>query len=257
MALTLITGNNPVVLRRTHYFEDLQFIDCFSPHPDHEFLPAVPHVIEIDDEIRELISKLEAEAGGHRMQIARWLIAPGELANPSQPAASIDRVPPGSRTVHIKTLAGKVMATAATPQNALPSGEYWIPDGPIFTVKNYSGGKSGIDPFEELRDACIDIEARRYLKEQEKQVLPTQRRQFSTTVIYKLWVIVAILGALVSLAAHFISKPVAQEPKKSNLDEVPKWQPARPGEHWTPPKRFSRKPAQEPLDPEPPDKTPQ
>ena len=43
-ALVMMTGANPVVLRRANYFEDPQFINCFSPHPDHPFIAAKSHV---------------------------------------------------------------------------------------------------------------------------------------------------------------------------------------------------------------------
>jgi type IV secretory pathway TraG/TraD family ATPase VirD4 len=39
LALVTITGADPLVVWRRNYFEDVQFIGCFSPHPDHKFLP--------------------------------------------------------------------------------------------------------------------------------------------------------------------------------------------------------------------------
>jgi type IV secretory pathway TraG/TraD family ATPase VirD4 len=39
LALVLVVGANPLVVWRRNYFEDVQFINCFSPHPDHKFLP--------------------------------------------------------------------------------------------------------------------------------------------------------------------------------------------------------------------------
>jgi hypothetical protein len=43
LALVMVTGANPLMVRRTHYFEDLQFIDCFSPHPDHKFIEPISY----------------------------------------------------------------------------------------------------------------------------------------------------------------------------------------------------------------------
>ena len=43
LALVMVTGARPLIVRRTHYFEDLQFIGCFSPHPDHEFIEPVSY----------------------------------------------------------------------------------------------------------------------------------------------------------------------------------------------------------------------
>jgi type IV secretory pathway TraG/TraD family ATPase VirD4 len=42
LALVLVVGANPMVVFRRNYFEDVQFIDCFSPHSDHKFLPISP-----------------------------------------------------------------------------------------------------------------------------------------------------------------------------------------------------------------------
>jgi hypothetical protein len=156
-ALVMVAGANPFVVRRTHYFEDMEFIDCFSPHPDHKFLPAIPTTV---DGIRPLIDMLEAAMSGHRLTISEWLIETGRLAAPSQAAAKIARVPPDNRTVYIEVpCSGKVSAIAATGENILPSGEYWIPEGALFTVKNYSAGAGGIDPFRQLREACFALEA--------------------------------------------------------------------------------------------------
>ena len=44
LGLVMVTGSDPVVVRRTHYFEDRQFVRCFAPHPDHKFLPLPPEL---------------------------------------------------------------------------------------------------------------------------------------------------------------------------------------------------------------------
>jgi hypothetical protein len=152
LALVIVTGAaaNPLMVRRVHYFEDPQFIGCFSPHPDHEFMPAVPKIV---GGLRSLIETLEAAMNGGRLTIARWFIEPGKPAFPGQLAAMIERVPPDDRTVHIPIpCLGKVLAMAATPR--LPSGEYGIPEnGVLFSVNSYEQG-NGIDPLHELREAC-------------------------------------------------------------------------------------------------------
>src|SRR5439155_601230 len=37
LALAVISGARPVVLRRVNYYEDFQFLGLFDPHPDHPF----------------------------------------------------------------------------------------------------------------------------------------------------------------------------------------------------------------------------
>lgn len=154
-ALVMVTGGNPFIIRRVHYFEDPLFIDCFSPHPDHRFLPAAANIVE---GIRPLIRQLEAAREGIRLTIARWFIEPGKPEIAGQVAATIDRVPPDNRTVRILVpCAGKVTEVA---------GGNSIPDSALFTVKSYLDVKSGIDPFQELREACRELE-----QLQQKQVV--------------------------------------------------------------------------------------
>jgi hypothetical protein len=163
MALVTITGADPLMVRRSHYFEDAQFIDCFSPHPDHAFLPAIANTV---GGILPLIKKLEAAMNGKRLTIAQWYIEPGKLTIPGRLAAKIEDVPPDNRIVHIPVpYSGKVSETAARQNTKLSSGRWRIPDGPLFTVKNYGAQNNGIDPFSELREACRAIERKAAPKE--------------------------------------------------------------------------------------------
>ncbi len=159
IALVIVTGANPLMVRRTHYFEDAQFIGCFSPHPDHKFLKPASHMV---GGIRPLIDQLEAE-GGKRLTIAEWFIKVGQTTHPGQLAARIDHVPPYNQTVFIyTTYSGKVAQTAAVAENLLSSGEYAIPEWPLFTIENYphtARRQSGEDPFLELHlalKACVE-----------------------------------------------------------------------------------------------------
>lgn len=42
LALALLTGRQPIILRRTNYDEDELFVGLFDPHPDHPFIPFQP-----------------------------------------------------------------------------------------------------------------------------------------------------------------------------------------------------------------------
>src|SRR5258708_34713586 len=46
LALTVISGARPVVLRRVNYYEDYQFMGLFDPHPDHAFAPSLELCVE-------------------------------------------------------------------------------------------------------------------------------------------------------------------------------------------------------------------
>lgn len=39
VALVMVSGERPMPIRKCNYFEDPAFVDCFEPHPDHEFRP--------------------------------------------------------------------------------------------------------------------------------------------------------------------------------------------------------------------------
>jgi hypothetical protein len=137
-----------MAVRRLHYFEDPLFIECFSPHPDHQFMPPVSRSV---DGIRPLIDQLETATRGQKLTIAKWLIEPGSVTEPGQPVAVIERVPPDNRTAHIMAPCfGKVSETAANGT---------IPDGPLFTLKTYSADTETADPFQELRAACDALNA--------------------------------------------------------------------------------------------------
>ncbi len=71
LGLVLISGSQPIVVRRVNYYEDPDFIGLFQPHPDHPFTPAREDVIDS--------SALAAYSS--YLPEARWepTIAPGTL----------------------------------------------------------------------------------------------------------------------------------------------------------------------------------
>ena len=108
---------------------------------------------------------------GKRLAISKWFIKPGNLTQPGNAAAKIDGVPPDNRTVHIKVpYLGKVSRTAEAG-NELASGGYAIPNGLLFSVKNYPDVEQPreIDPFQELREACRALE-----NQQSRAAVPPQ-----------------------------------------------------------------------------------
>ena len=178
LALVIATGANPLMVRRAHYFEDLQFIDCFSPHPDHKFLAPASYMA---GGIRPLIEQLEA-VGGKRLTIAKWLIKVGQAGQPNQVAAIIKHVPPDNLTVSIYIpCSGKVTQTAAVPENLLQGGDYAIPEWPLFTIKNYPDSVrqgSGDDPFSELH---LALELCAAYREREKRAASQEKHAASQT----------------------------------------------------------------------------
>jgi hypothetical protein len=157
LALILITGASPLKVRRTHYFQDPQYIDCFSPHPDHTFIPALSKSIEglprfINALQQSMNPSLMAAApqrlfGDGTLSIAQWFVRPGTVVVAGQPVIKIDRVAPDLRSVRVYVpSSGKVTKIASS---GLASDE-------LLTIKTYEENGNGADPFFELRQACAD-----------------------------------------------------------------------------------------------------
>lgn len=64
LALVMAAGADPLIVRRTNYFEDPFFIHWFSPHPDHEFCAPVEKIVKMLDVV-PLIQKLVAYGNEH------------------------------------------------------------------------------------------------------------------------------------------------------------------------------------------------
>lgn len=167
LALALITGNDPVVVHRTHYFEDLEFIDCFSPHPDHAFLPPVEERVA---GIGPLIDQLEAVKGS-RLTISPWFIAKGTVVKAGAAAARIDNSPPDNRTLHLlMPVDGKTSYMGSPADQLGQPGSFHIPLGVMYKVKHYGDPGQAVDPFAELRAACAAL--RKPLEPPKPQPLP-------------------------------------------------------------------------------------
>jgi type IV secretory pathway TraG/TraD family ATPase VirD4 len=204
LALVLVTGANPLTVMRTHYFEDSQFIDCFSPHPDHKYLAPASYMV---GGIRPLIDALEAFSR-KRLTIAKWLIKTGAVDATS--AAIIKNVPPDNRTVTIYIpYHGKVTQTAAVPENLLPDGEYEIPGWPLFTIKNYAAQTfSSINPFSELLEALNALPKPKHgeragaLRQSAKAALSVKDRTQWDALIACLILIFVLVVLVMVLNAH-------------------------------------------------------
>jgi type IV secretory pathway TraG/TraD family ATPase VirD4 len=205
LALVMVTGANPLVVTRAHYFEDQQFIDCFSPHPDHKFMPALPYTVEgLQSAINDFQRCINYDTlpdgspieGSRELVISRWLIKPGSVTRRGQAALRIDGLPPDGRSVHVLIpCSGKVTKTAAA-QNR-------VPDGELFTLKVYDE-QFPVDPFAELSQARDDARMRfEQLQRETKIALRKAREEAETRARKKArarserdgpWVSVALAG---------------------------------------------------------------
>lgn len=114
----------------------------------------------------------------------------------------IERVPPDNRTVYIETpCIGKVSMTALP--NALPSGDYEIPDGSLFIVKHYPDGNGqnlSIDPFRQLREACLALENLKKLLPAEQPVTADAPSGGMALIGIMLLIVVIFILAIASIS---------------------------------------------------------
>lgn len=207
-ALVMMTGADPMAVRRTHYFEDVQFIDCFSPHPDHKFRPAVARRFQASY-ARPLIEELEAAMNGKRLTISQWLVQPGTVTDPNQVVARIERVPPDNRTVCLRVpYYGKVSETAETSANRLATGEYAIPGQTFFEIKSYQDSLADDQgaAFNELLNACIALRKLpkpKPLKQKKDDLGPVGKAvwavSFGTALVFAVLLFIVLIGEVVSL----------------------------------------------------------
>jgi type IV secretory pathway TraG/TraD family ATPase VirD4/uncharacterized membrane protein len=61
LALVIPAGKQPMIVRRTNYFEDRSFERCFSPHPDHTFVPLPPPTQEVQGALQSPLEPVIVE----------------------------------------------------------------------------------------------------------------------------------------------------------------------------------------------------
>ena len=168
LGLVMVTGSDPLVVRRTHYFEDPLFIGSFLPHPDHAFsLGVVRAVNGWQPVFKELESYMKVPGdkpnGYIPLKIKEWLVKPGAFVTAGQVLAQINGATPylwgdgqmsGVRYFAAEIKApcdGMVTATA----DLLPA-----PGHPLLVVKSYAPGQE-VDPLGELRKISANVKKER------------------------------------------------------------------------------------------------
>lgn len=90
MALVLISGQDPVALRRVNYYEDPYFSGLYLPHPDHPMLGGSQNSaidLEIQGPIELAWGYLSGLAGG-QLQV-QWLVNEGQIVKKNDPVARL------------------------------------------------------------------------------------------------------------------------------------------------------------------------
>ena len=187
-ALVLITGADPVVVRRCNYYDDAQFIDWFSPHPNHRFEPAVPVRLK---SIQPLVNKLieAATPSSGKVEIGAWKIAAHEVVSSGDPLFGIENVPRDGRKISVHAPCnGKAMILSSRAIDAATPAKRWpqLEAEQLFLLKHYSGQEGRkTDPVAELREACRRLE-----------IVPDPPRPYTPPPIKNPWpaILVSLLG---------------------------------------------------------------
>ena len=144
LALAVISGARPVLLRRVHYYEDFQFMGLFDPHPDYPYAPPK----ELTVEGRTLGFSLAAFG----LHLGAWSITAGEIAAPGDESALVVTAN-GTAAAPIRVpRGGKITAVEGAT-----GGD--VPEGRLFSLLYYEDGAEPADPFAELRAFCERVKA--------------------------------------------------------------------------------------------------
>jgi type IV secretory pathway TraG/TraD family ATPase VirD4 len=198
LALAVISGARPVLLRRVHYYEDFQFMGLFDPHPDYPYAPPK----ELTVEGRTLGFSL-ASFG---LRLGSWSIAAGQIAAPGDEgalvvtkngtAAAPIRVPRGGKITAVESATG---------------GD--VPEGRLFSLLYYEDGATPADPFAELRAFCervkASLEADRLAADRKRK--SRRRTMIVAVVCFALAAVIAIGSAVRSALKDRAEKQRADE----------------------------------------------
>ncbi len=180
LGLALISGKAPVIFRRVNYFEDLQFIGLFGPHPDHKFLE--PEIFKIDPkELRQYQPYFKKTLGWKPKVSWDHVVRAGDVIGyaDARPEASLIplRAPVTGKVVrwmsNTKLLTGQV---------GEPEIRFELPPGRTgaFKILHYDAGEGDLDPFADLAEYCDELdlaEARRLREDAEAQAQRDQLRR--------------------------------------------------------------------------------
>ena len=149
LALVVISGARPVAVRRVNYYEDLQFMGLFDPHPD---FPGKLQWREVSVDTRPLTPYMEFLLlpnrdwlGGRSdttFRIEEWLIAGGEVVSAGDSIA--------------KTTAGDIKAPHAGVITTVPgrNSKDGVPNGPLFSLRYFEDGTPATNPFVDVIARC-------------------------------------------------------------------------------------------------------
>lgn len=157
LALVLVTGALPVIVRRTLYFQDPLFIGKFGAHPDHGFLPPRAQMISSPG---RLIAYL-IHGRNKTITLKDWLVQEGDLVTRNQPIARIEGVTlyfyKGKPDAVLRSPFAGIISPLARDKTALGH-RNWVDSAlPLFKIEYYDfahNQQTAANPFADLQAAA-------------------------------------------------------------------------------------------------------
>ena len=138
LSLVLISGEKPIFLRKTNYYDDHQFMRCFDPHPDHQYRPLGESTITISGPPLAALREIEKDAE-HPFRITRWLVAPDTFLKAGTAIAEMEGAVLGLRrtTLHVPVSGWVAKVPGQREENCDPTGGFGLRDSHLVVLKNY------------------------------------------------------------------------------------------------------------------------
>ena len=143
LALIVISGERTIALRRVNYYEDLEFIGRFQPHPDHGAAPPVKELSFNGKALDELTGFFKEM--GLSAVFREWLVKERQLVSAGEPVVELGF----NQTTGVTT---SITAPRDGMIMALP-GKQWngaIEAGPIFSMRYFDNGEAPQNPLQHL-----------------------------------------------------------------------------------------------------------
>lgn len=135
--LAVISGARPVPLRRVNYYEDLQFMGLFDPHPDHPLIE--PQTLTVDASgMGKHLAYFDDEMG---LKLLGWFVRTGQIVAAGEEVALITTKQEKRATVIRAPRAGVIAALHTSGPK---------PEGPLFSLRFYEDGGPMTDPFSDF-----------------------------------------------------------------------------------------------------------
>jgi len=159
LGLALISGMAPVVFRRVNYFEDIEFIGYFEPHPDHEMLQTRrckigSHGLRAFDHYFQKPLSWTCEVAEGEIVMA------GDVVGYAEADELVPILAPRDGRVVAVPYTRSLLTAKTAMEKALAESPVTSQIGDI-EILYYLSNTASVDPFADLADYCREIEDER------------------------------------------------------------------------------------------------